>query len=211
MNRAKTNLQLAKKAVDESLSSAGRQQAQGTADLPEMVEFRQGLLDKAASFYADFAQQVPKSQELRKEVAAAHSRLGDINYLQETYGTAVREYTEAIVRYEGLIRDYPNNLEYRQALANAQGLLGETWRTWCEELRFASPCSLSDAQSHYDQALALQQKLVDQDLVNSLYQQELARTYYNRGILRHDARNDSGQSRTISKRLACLNPWPTNQ
>ncbi len=206
MNRANTNLQLAKKAVDESLSSAGRHQAQGTADLPEMVEFRQGLLDKAASFYADFARQAPKSQELRREVAAAHSRLGDINYLQETYGTAVREYTEAIVRYEGLIRDYPDNREYRRALANAHNFLGETWRTWCEELRFASPCSLSDAQSHYDQALALQQKLVDQDPVNSLYRQELARTYYNRGILRHDARNDSGAESDYLEAIGLLKP-----
>ena len=142
-NRAKTNLHLAMKAVDESLSSAGRQQAQGTADLPEMVEFRQGLLDKAASFYADFTRQAPKSQELRGEVAAAHSRLGDINYLQEKYEAAVREYTKSIEQFEGLIADYPGKREYRQALANGHNYLGETLRSWCEQLRGAHPCSLS--------------------------------------------------------------------
>jgi tetratricopeptide (TPR) repeat protein len=191
-NRAETNLRLAKKAVDESLSSAGRQQAQGTADLPEMVEFRQGLLDKAASFYADFTRQAPKSQELRSEVAAAHSRLGDIHYLQEKHEVAVHEYTQAIAQFEGLIRDYPDNREYRQALAYAHNFLGETLRTWCEELQGATPCDLSAAEEQYDKASALQQRLLEQDSANPTYQQELARTYYNRGIFRYDARNVAG-------------------
>ena len=209
-DRAETNLQLAKKAVDESLSSAGRQQAQGTADLPEMVEFRQGLLDKAASFYADFTKQAPNSEVLRSEVAAAHSRLGDINYVQEKHEAAVREYTEAIAQFEGLIRDYPGNREYRQALANAHNFLGETLRTWCEELQGATPCNLSAAEKQYDEALALQQKLLDQDPANSLYQQELARTYYNRGILRYDARNVAGAESDFRAAIALLKPLADN-
>jgi tetratricopeptide (TPR) repeat protein len=191
-NRAETNLQLAKRAVDESLSSAGRQQAQGTADLPEMVEFRQGLLDKAASFYADFTREAPKSRELRSEVAAAHSRLGDINHLQENHQAAVREYTAAIAQFEALVRDYPDNREYRRALAYAQNFLGETLRTWCEKLSGRTPCNRPAAEKQYDEALALQQKLLDQDPANPTYQQELARTFYNRGILRYDARSVGG-------------------
>jgi tetratricopeptide (TPR) repeat protein len=205
-NRAKTNLHLAMKAVDESLSSAGRQQAQGTADLPEMVEFRQGLLDKAASFYADFTRQAPKSQELRGEVAAAHSRLGDINYLQEKYEAAVPEYTKSIEQFEGLIADYPGNREYRQALANGHNYLGETLRSWCEQLRGAAPCSLSAAEGQYNEALALQQKLIEQDPPKSLYQQELARTYYNRGILRYDARNVAGAESDFRTAIGLLKP-----
>ena len=206
MNRAETNLRLAKKAVDESLSSAGRQQAQGTADLPEMVEFRKQLLDKAERFYADFASQAPKSQALRSEVAMAHSRLGDINYLLAKHEDAVQEYSEAISQFEGLVRDYPSKREYRQALANTHNLLAETLRTWCEELKGAAPCNLSNGESQYDQALALQQQLHNQDLANSLYRQELARTYYNRGILRSDAKNIAGAESDFRTAISLLQP-----
>jgi len=79
--RAEGNLQLARKAVDESLSSAGRQQSRETADLPEMEEFRKELLDKAGNFYALFTKQNSKNEGLRSEAAWAHSRLGDISRL----------------------------------------------------------------------------------------------------------------------------------
>ena len=53
--RAENNLQLAKKAVDESLSSAGREQAREAGDLPQVEQFRKELLDKAEAFYTLFA------------------------------------------------------------------------------------------------------------------------------------------------------------
>ncbi|MGA2420987.1 MAG: ATP-binding protein, partial [Candidatus Acidiferrum sp.] len=52
--RAEQNLQLAKKAVDESLSSAGVQQSREAPDSPEMEAFRRQLLDKAKVFYLNF-------------------------------------------------------------------------------------------------------------------------------------------------------------
>ncbi len=205
-NRAEANLQKAKKAVDESLSSAGRQQARAAGDVPELEEFRKELLGKAASFYAEFAKQDSHDQGLRREVASAHSRLGDINRLMEKREDAVQEYKEAISRFEGLVKDYPGNKEYPQALAYAHNWLGETLRIWREESPDAAAYSLSDGERQYDEALALQNQLHDQEPTNSLYQQELARTYYNRGIIRHDEKNEDGAVSDSRAAIALLEP-----
>jgi len=55
--KAEDNLQLAKRAVDESLSSAGLQQAREAGDLPEIQAFRKDLLEKASTFYTLLAHQ----------------------------------------------------------------------------------------------------------------------------------------------------------
>ena len=104
---AQKNLQLAKQAVDESLSSAGREQAREGSDLPQMEQFRKELLDKAAGFYTIFARQNTSNTALRAEEARAHSRLGDINRLIGNTREAVKEYTDAIARFEQLAHDYP--------------------------------------------------------------------------------------------------------
>jgi len=62
---------LAKKAVDESLSSVGAQQSREAPDSPEMEEFRRKLLDKAKNFYLNFARQVPRNDAIAAEVAMA--------------------------------------------------------------------------------------------------------------------------------------------
>ncbi len=49
--RAENNLQLARRAVDESLSSAGREEEREGGDLPQVEQFRKELLDKAETFY----------------------------------------------------------------------------------------------------------------------------------------------------------------
>src|SRR5206468_8320645 len=65
--RAERNLQLAQNAVDEMLSSAGRQPARVAEDVPQMEEFRKELLDKARNFYANFTAQQPDNEQLRGE------------------------------------------------------------------------------------------------------------------------------------------------
>ena len=50
--RADQNLNLAKSAVDEMLSSAGQHSARVAAEVPEVEAFRGELLEKARAFYA---------------------------------------------------------------------------------------------------------------------------------------------------------------
>jgi energy-coupling factor transporter ATP-binding protein EcfA2 len=194
--RAEANLKSAKEAVEASLSSAGSQQAREAADLPEMENFREELLRKAETFYARIAEQNSNNEGLRYDSSWAHARLGDINRLLENREKAIQEYNEAISDFESLSREYPGKIEYRQALAYAHNWLGETLRTGLEQGRPA-PFTRSDAEQQYDEALRLQQHIHDENPENSIYQQELARTYYNRGILRYCSKLKYGTGECI--------------
>ena len=186
--RAESNLVQAKKAVDESLSSAGREQAREAADLPQMEEFRKELLDKARIFYLGFVKQYPDSENLRAEAALAHSKLGDIDRLLENHEAAIAEYKQAIAQFKDLVQQHPRNPEYRRSLAYSHNWLGETMRLSLEQAEGPLPYTRADAEQEYNMALSLQQELHDQNPQNGDYQQELARTYYNRGILQYNGR-----------------------
>jgi tetratricopeptide (TPR) repeat protein len=173
--RAEANLRFARAAVDQSLSSADVDLSSAGADVPQMAEFRQALLNKAKQFYVQFLQQNPRGLELRREMAHAHYRLGHIARMLEHRAEAESEYTQAIAQFESFERERPEPQD-RQALANASNWLGETLRPL--------PGRGPDAAAAYERALTLQTALVAGDAANATYRQELARTHYNRGILR---------------------------
>jgi len=205
--RAEANLQLAKTAVDESLSSAGSQQAREAADTPQMEEFRQGLLEKAKDFYVNYlGKQNPNNEEFRLETARTRTRLGDINRLLGKYQDAVDEYQFAITELENLAKQHPDNPDYRQAEAYSYNWLGETLRIWLEEAQKPVPYTRADAENEYDNALRLQQELVHQIPGNPSYPQELARTYYNRGILRYGNRDLTDSESDFRKAVGLLEP-----
>jgi tetratricopeptide (TPR) repeat protein len=183
--RAEYYLQQAQNAVNEMLSSAGQQQARVAADVPEMDAFRKDLLEKAKVFYASFEQREPDNDEIRTEMARAHFRLGDINRLLENGSAAAEQYQHAIADFGHLAERYPRRAELREWLANSYNWLGETLRV--------QPAMRGQAEQAYDRALALQEALVRENPKRAVYRRELARTYYNRGIVRyHDGHlNDS--------------------
>jgi tetratricopeptide (TPR) repeat protein/energy-coupling factor transporter ATP-binding protein EcfA2 len=183
--RAEANLGLAKKAVDESLSSPGELHARESPDPPQLEQFRQYLLKKAEELYANFlATQSKHDPKFRGDSALLHSKLGNINRLLEKHEDAVAQYRLAISEFEKLHRENPGDPEYSQNLAYAHHWLGETLRLWLEETP-NPPYTRSDAQTEYDSAMRLQQDLYQASPQNSDYTQALARTYYNRGILRY--------------------------
>jgi tetratricopeptide (TPR) repeat protein len=77
-------------------------------------------------------------------------------------------------------------------------------RTWQEESQGPVPYSRVDAEKEYDQALGLQQRIHDENPANTLYQQELARTLYNRGIIRYDSKNVAGAESDFRAAIALL-------
>jgi tetratricopeptide (TPR) repeat protein len=170
-----------------------------------MENFREELLRKAESFYTKIAAQNSNNEGLRYDVARAHSRLGDINRLLEKHERAVQEYNEAISRFESLAKDYPGRTEYRQALAYAHNWLGETLRIALEQGQLAK-FSRTDAEKQYDEALRLQQQIHDEKPANPVYQQELARTYYNRGILSFDNKDLNHAESDFRQAVLLLQP-----
>jgi tetratricopeptide (TPR) repeat protein len=178
--RAEYYLQQAQNAVNEMLSSAGRQQARVAADVPEMDAFRKELLDKAKVFYSSFEQREPTNDDIRAEMARAHFRLGDINRLLENENAAVEQYQHAISDFDRLARKYPQQAGLRQWLANSYNWLGETLRM--------QPATRAQAEQAYDRALSLQEVLVRDNPQEAGYRREMARTHYNRGIVRYSNR-----------------------
>jgi tetratricopeptide (TPR) repeat protein len=209
--RAEANLRLARKAVDESLSSAGREQARESPDPPQLEQFRQELLKKAEVFYSSFlAKQSKNDSEFRAEGALVHSKLGDINRLLGKHEDAVAQYKAAIGGFEELRQEKPGNRGYRQALAYAHNWLGETLRLWSEESQ-SQPEQRSEAEREYDKALRLQQALHEEQPQNAKYQQELARTYYNRGILRFETGDPKASESDFTEATQLLEPLMTKE
>jgi tetratricopeptide (TPR) repeat protein len=180
---AELNLHDARRAVDESLSLIDRNPADLGIDHPQIIEFRRDLASRAQSFYAEFIKREPDSEDLRQGIAFAHFRLGQVNRILEDPAKAAAEYRQAIEQFEGLARDYPDKAIYRQALGNSYNWLGET-------LRPASD-AYADAKNAYDRAIAIQQELRHADPANTDYQQELARSHSNRGILYSNASDEA--------------------
>jgi tetratricopeptide (TPR) repeat protein len=173
--RATENLRLAKDAVDQSLSSAGLDPASAGADVPQLAEFRRELLEKAKVFYVDFLKQDARDETLRHEMAQAHLRVGHINRWLDRADDAAREYEQAIGLFEGL-RNQSDKPEFRQGLASAYNWLGLTLTL--------VPDRAADAEKAYNSALTLQEDLMRANSSRDEYQQDAARTRYNRGILR---------------------------
>ncbi len=182
-SRAEGNLALARAAVDESLSSADRDPARVGADLPQVEEFRRELLGKAQQFYTEFMKQAPTSEASRRDYAFAHFRLGHINRLMERPDEAAREYNDSIGGFQKLASDYPASADYRAALGNAYNWLGFTLMPQGD--RYA------DAEKAYNSALPVQEALALEQPQNAQYKEELARSHYNRGILRWSGREQS--------------------
>ena len=200
--RAETYLGLAQQSVNEMLSSAGRQQARVAADVPELEAFRKELLEKARVFYDAFEQREPTNDRIRTEMAEAHFRLGDINRLLENRDEAAKQYQQAIAQFTALVKKHPQDPALRQWLANSYNWLGETLRV--------VPAQHTEAAEAYNQAAALQQALVHEDSSNAIYQRELARTFYNRGILRYADHQLQPAADDFSHAIELLEPLAGN-
>jgi hypothetical protein len=188
--QANQNLQMAENAVDESLSSAGAQQSEEAPESPETEQLRSQLLKAAVGFYDQFALQKPGDDTVAEEMAMAHSHVGDIDRLSLDYQDAVNEYHAAIDQFGKLAQDHANNAEYRQELAYCHNWLGETFRLWRKSTQKPAQDAAASAQNEYNQAIAMQQALHQEQPTNRNYQQDLARTYYNLGNLLNETQGD---------------------
>jgi len=204
-NQAEANLDLARQAVDESLSSAGSVGAREVSSDTELEKFRKQLLEKAKRFYETFIRQNSNNERLRKDAADAYRKLGDIDRLLENYEKAVEEYKKAITGFDTLARHHPLKPEDQQMLAYVHNFLGETLRLWIER-EGDCPYKAADAEKEYGDALGLQQQLHRQYPENAAYQQELARTYYNRSILRYDQKDFANSEADVRAAMLLLQP-----
>ena len=191
-DRADQNLKLAEKAVDESLSSESAQQSQEASESPETEELRRQLQEKAQVFYDALLHATHDGEDARKNMAMAHLRLGDIDRLRLMSQDAINEYSLAITQFGKLSKEHPTNPGYRQKLGYCHNWIGETLRLWPASQQKPAQYTVAYAQNEYNQAITIQQDLHQNAPAMRAYQQDLARSYYNRGLLQYDNQADPG-------------------
>jgi hypothetical protein len=199
--QANQNLGMAENAVEESLSSAGAQQSAEAPESPETEQLRVQLMNAAMVFYNGFAKQKPGDETVAEEMAMAHSHIGDIDRLSNDYQDAVNEYNQAITQFLTLSQDHPNKPEYREELAYCHNWLGETYRLWRKSKQKPAQDTAANAQNEYNQAIAIQQALLQSQPSNRYYQQDLARSYYNRGNLLNETKADPQADYELAAKL----------
>jgi tetratricopeptide (TPR) repeat protein len=205
---AEDNLRSAKETVDQSLMSAGNEAGfVGESEYtPQMEELRKELVGKAESFYSKFTLEMPRNDYSRNEVATAYIRLGDIYRLLQDYAYSAQQYRTAIPKLEELAAKHVADHEYQRNLGYTHNELAETLRLWFESRAQEPKPDWADARKEYDAALNVQERLHQAAPDNADYRQELARTYYCRGIVQYDGRRLDEAESDFRKAIELLEP-----
>ncbi|MHC4483241.1 MAG: serine/threonine protein kinase, partial [Planctomycetota bacterium] len=124
-NRAAVNFQRARNAVDEMTRVAEEE----LANVPEMKEIQQQLLQKAQIFYAGFLEENVDDPAVREEIGQAYLRLGGIHRTLGHLAEAEDAFESAIDIFEEMATEYPSVFSYRQDLADGYGRLADVLRT----------------------------------------------------------------------------------
>lgn len=173
--RAESNLTVAKQAVSTMLTEVGREEL---AQFPQMEQTRQKLLARARSFYDEFLKQRPTDESLRFEWAIALRNLAEIDRLVDNHQQAEDRYLQSIAELQALAKAQPSTDSYRRQLASVLNDIG----------RLVQSRNAGRAEDFFDQAIDLQQSLM-QDEPGPELSQELARSFYNRGLVRAEQGN----------------------
>lgn len=156
---------------------------------PYKDPIRQQFLEKALRLYQEFAAEETDDVALRREIALAHFRLGQIHRILNEHAAAQSSYERAIRAQAALSNDFPRVAIYRQDLANSHNWLGELFR---------QTDTVTLAEQNYREALRLQEDLLKQSPNDPAYREELARTHYNLAIVLMD----TSRSNLAAKHLA---------
>ena len=111
--RASVNFQIARDAVDEMTQVVEER----LANIMGTEQVRRELLQKAQVFYAGFAEQNKDDPAVRKEIALAYHRVGEIHGELGNFSQAREALREAISLLETLKAEFPDEPEYRVELA----------------------------------------------------------------------------------------------
>jgi eukaryotic-like serine/threonine-protein kinase len=188
--RAESNFHKARAAVDEMLTQVGQEEL---ADVPRMEPVRERLLDKALAFYQGFLRENGDDPAVRKEVARAYGRIGEIQSMLQRVSKAESAYREAITLTSP--PNLPNpNADDRSDLAGYQGELG-----WL----LMEAGRSREAADALDQSIELLKRLTTEFPDIPAHEYQLARVEFARGRL-FIGQNDVTASRRCYARSVAL-------
>ena len=180
LQTATRNFQLLNEAADEMLVAV----EEWVTRAPLRSESQKEKLNTSLRLFEAFLREEPANEEAQRRLAETHERVAEIRRLLRQLSDASNHYLQAIDIYTKLNERHPNELSRAAELANAWDMLGNTER---EAERFDS------AEQAFENALKIQR---DYSTISVTPQRlgELAKTLYNRGLLRI-AQNDPENAR----------------
>jgi tetratricopeptide (TPR) repeat protein/tRNA A-37 threonylcarbamoyl transferase component Bud32 len=184
--KAEANFRRARAAVDQMLTRVAEEEL---AYLPHMEQVREAVLADALRFYEEFLQEKSDDPSVRQEAGRAYRRIGDIYYLLNKSGPALKAYDQALALETKLADDFPADPGYRAELAT-------TYHS--QAGLFAATGDLEQAEDTYRKARDLRERLPAEKPDVPAYQLDLAVTCNALGnLLRETGRLDEA--------LACYN------
>ncbi|MGD0382157.1 MAG: protein kinase, partial [Thermoguttaceae bacterium] len=136
---------------------------------PVLSKEAAALLERMLAFYDRLAAQGGDDARLRRKVAEANRRIGDIRQRLGHYEESKAAYLRAIEFYKQLAETPEENTELRTEIARIQNELGNVYRAMNED---------KAGRDSYLNALATLKKTSPESSPSAQYQYELARTYY---------------------------------
>ncbi len=168
--QAVANFNLSREAIDLLVDSA----MERLEEVPQMEDWQREFLQRARDIYRKLVLEQPTDPKVRGDLALTYRRLANITKrFEDDPDQAQEDFEKAIVLFQELTTDFPQEPEYRLQL-------GVTHDEYGELLRTSQP---PQAEQHYEQARQLQEALVSAFPHNRNYKRELTRTYNNLGIL----------------------------
>ncbi|MGD9720752.1 MAG: protein kinase [Pirellulales bacterium] len=175
--RAEAGFAKARQAVDDSLTAISENSLIGA---PGLQPLRSELLQKAVTYYEDFARDLGDDPGVRAELAATHVRVGNIRQLMGELAAAEKSYQRAIDILEQLLQENPNDLQLRESLA------GSYHQLFAQQ---QDTGHLGEAESSLRKAVELRENLAQQFPDDMSYRRVLPRTY----LFQADLLKDQGR------------------
>jgi tetratricopeptide (TPR) repeat protein len=175
--RAQRNLDTGFKILDEIYVDTAEKRLPRNKDLT--AEDRE-FLEKALSFYEQFASQESSDSRVRQRTVDAYLRVGAIQEWLGKEAKAAKTYEDALAVASQLAAEFPGDPDCRQKLARSYASLGGHDATM---LGLESRPKMEQALV---EALRLQEQLVNEFPENRDYQWDLGLTYYRLGHMRMD-------------------------
>ena len=126
---AQANFNMAKQAVDEYLTNVSENTLFQLQDSIDIRRLRQDLLNSALKYYKGFVNQRSDDPSLRRQLALAYFRVGEITKEVESSDQAIEAYRHAQAIWEPLVAAHPDDDELRGQLAQSYLALGKLQNT----------------------------------------------------------------------------------
>jgi eukaryotic-like serine/threonine-protein kinase len=167
---AETNFNMALNAVDDYLTSVSENTLFKLQDSVDIRGLRQELLNSALKYYKGFVNQRSHDPRLRRQLADAYFRVGEITTEVESPDTAIAAYREAQRICEPLIAAHPEDHELR-------GRLAESYLNVGKLKDIVTNLGLDAAMESLARARAILEPLAATNPLEARYQSSLADCY----------------------------------